>query len=253
MDKILKLGLYVFAFLGLVVSAGSAYMYFTNQELASQFWEVRSDLKEVPAERRKEVVAELPARITFEREVAQDMAALPADRQQDLYEQLEKSRDQVFASFKERIKQEAEIARMAKDATEATQKITEALGKVNVGIDLKGGSKTPTPPKADNLASVEKSRGDVTKARGAYGLAKDGGNSTKITESAIKILEALDKLGTEVQNARKKSLTTEEKDRLSDIVLDAKATLFDTKQTPGLIEHPKAKPLLKSIPDKLSE
>lgn len=253
MGKFLKLGLYVFAFLGFVVSATAGYTYFTNKELAAQFWEVRGDFNQVPAERQKEVVAELPARITFEREVREDMGVLPEDRQKELYEQLAGSRDQVFKQFKDRIAKEAEIARTVKDAKEATKKIEESLGKVNVGIDLKGGSKSTPAPKPDNLAGVEKSRGDVARARAAYGTAKDTGNSTAITNAAIKILESLDKLGTEVVNARKKSLTADEKDRLSDIVLDAKATFFDTKQTPGLMENPKAKPLLKSIPDKLSE
>lgn len=251
MGKMLHVALYVFAFLGLVVTAGGGYVYATNQELAAEFWKVRSDFDQLPADRKQEVVAELPARITFEREVFADMTALPLDRQKDLYEQLASSRDQVFKQFQERIRAEAEIARKAKDAKEATQKIQDALGKVSVGIDLKGGSKPA--PRPDNLASVEKARGDVTKARGAYGRAKDGGNSSQITESAVKVLEALDKLGSEVAGARKKGLSAEEKERLSDIVQDAKATLYDTKQTPGLADHPKAKPLLKSIPDKLSE
>ncbi|MBE7493288.1 MAG: hypothetical protein HS108_16215 [Planctomycetes bacterium] len=253
MSKILKLGLYVFALLGLVVTAFSGYVYATNKELASQFWEVRGDLKLVPDERRKEVVGELPARITFEREVREDMGALPDDRQKELYEQLASSRDQVFKQFKERIKAEAEIARKAKDAQEATKKIEEALGKVSVGIDLKGGSSKPVAPRVDNLAAVEKSRAEVIRARANYGAAKDTRDSGKITDAAIRILEALDKLGTEVQAARKKSLASDEKERLSDIVQDAKATLYDTKQTPGLAENARAKPLLESIPRKLNE
>src|SRR5688572_12696594 len=103
MSKILKLGLYVFAFLGLVVTATAGYTYFANKELMAQFWEVRGDFNQVPAERQKEVVAELPARITFEREVREDMQSLPADRQKELYEQLASSRDMVFKQFKERI------------------------------------------------------------------------------------------------------------------------------------------------------
>ncbi|MBX3473430.1 MAG: hypothetical protein KF754_03540 [Planctomycetes bacterium] len=251
MGKILHLALYVFAFLGLVVSAGAGYVYATNQELASEFWKVRSDFDQLPADRKQEVVSELPARITFEREVFSDMTALPLDRQKELYEQLTSSRDQVFKQFQQRIKAEAEIARKSKDAKEATQKIQEALGKVNVGIDLKGGNKPA--PRPDNLATVHKANGEVSKARLGYGQSFDSKNSTDRVNAAVKVLEALDKLAGEVQAARKKSLTSDEREQLSNVVTDAKATLYDIKQTPGLADNAKAKPLLRSIPEKLNE
>ena len=109
MGKLVHVMLYVFAFVGLCTTIVGGYTYSSNSELFGEFWEVKDDYKAVPEDRRKEVVAELPARITFEREVADDLAALPEERRDALYEQLTKSRDSVFAGFKMRIQAEAEI------------------------------------------------------------------------------------------------------------------------------------------------
>ncbi len=252
MAKLLKLAVYVFAFLGFVVTAVCGYTYFTNKELLAEFWNVRDDFKQVPAERQKEVVAELPARMTFEREVRDDMKVLPDDRQKDLYEQLASSRDQVFEQFKQRIKAEAEITRKAKDAKEATKVIEDTLGKVNVGFDLTGGGKS-SAPKVDNLAAVSKQQGEVSKSRLAYGKSMDSKNSADRVNAAIAVLESLDKLGSEIQAARKKSLSSSEKDRLGDVVTDAKANFYSVKQTPGLIDNDRAKKLMNSVRDKLGE
>ena len=73
MGKVFKLLVGLFAVVGVITSAGVGYVYATNGELMGQFWGVKDDFKAVPAERRQEVFAELPARITFEKEVSADM------------------------------------------------------------------------------------------------------------------------------------------------------------------------------------
>src|SRR5262245_42829191 len=115
MAKVIKLLVYVFAFIGVLVTAGGGYVYATNAELDHEFWAVKDYVRGVPIERRKEVVAEWPARVKFEHAVAGEMSALPAERQKELYEQLAKSRDAVFDTFKARITAEAKIVREAKD------------------------------------------------------------------------------------------------------------------------------------------
>ena len=100
MAKLVKLMVYVFAFIGVLVTAGGGYTYATNPELVNEFWAVKEDFRAVPAERKKEVIAELPARVKFENAVAAEMNALPEERQKELYEQLAKSRDAVFENFK---------------------------------------------------------------------------------------------------------------------------------------------------------
>ncbi|MCC6465163.1 MAG: hypothetical protein IT463_07475 [Planctomycetes bacterium] len=247
MGKILQLALYVFAFLGVVVSAVGGWTYFSNQELFSEFWAVRDDFKATPTERRQEVIAELPARITFEREVREDMQALPAERQKELYEQLANSRKQVFEQFKNRISAEAEIVRKSQGAKDVAKQIEATLGKVSVGIDLTGkGSAKP-----DQLTEVNTAKADLSKARLAYGEALETSDTKKRVDAAVGVLNALDKLGDRIQAANKKSLSGDEKERLSDIVTDAKATLYDVKQTPGLANDTRAQKLLKSIPPKL--
>ncbi|MCA8946832.1 MAG: hypothetical protein KDB29_11440, partial [Planctomycetes bacterium] len=134
MGKLLKVAVYLFAVVGVVMTAGMGYVYPTNGELVDEFWSVKEDFRAVPADRRTEVVAELPARITFEREVAVEMAELPEERRTDLYEQLKKSREQVYEQFKQRISAEASVVREAKktqqDVKEVTRTIEEKLGKV---------------------------------------------------------------------------------------------------------------------------
>ena len=253
MGKLLKVAVYLFAVVGVVMTAGMGYVYATNGELVDEFWSVKEDFRAVPADRRTEVVAELPARITFEREVAVEMAELPEERRTDLYEQLKKSREQVYEQFKQRISAEASVVREAKktqqDVKEVTRTIEEKLGKVNVGIDLTG--KSSSGP--DNLAAVIQADGAVSKARLEYGKSRESGSTEKRVDAAVDVLKALDALGERVQAARKKSLTSDEKARLSDIVQGAKATLYDVKQTPGLLENKSALALTKSIPAKLNE
>jgi hypothetical protein len=103
MKKVFKLVVCLFALVGVLVSAGVGYVAGTNSDLAQQFWGVKDDFAQVPVDRRKEVFAELPARIQFEREVREDLSVLPVERQAALYEQLSKSRDTVFDGFKQRI------------------------------------------------------------------------------------------------------------------------------------------------------
>ncbi|MBZ0135872.1 MAG: hypothetical protein K8I27_05825 [Planctomycetes bacterium] len=254
MGKLLKAGVYVFAVIGVVMTAGVGYVYATNGELMGEFWAVKEDFRAVPPDRRKEVVAELPARITFEREVADEMAELPEERRNELYSQLTESRDKVYEQFKLRITQEAEFARKLKEAAKPVEdmakEIEKELGKVNVGIDMTGkGSK----PAVDNLSDVNKAKGAITTARVGYGQARLSGDTGKRVDAAVDVLKAIDKFGDAVQSARKKSLTGDEKAGLSDSVTDVKQTFYDIKQTPGLIEDARAKKYFTSIPEKLND
>lgn len=254
MGKLLKAAVYVFAVVGVVMTAGIGYVYATNGELMGEFWSVKEDFRAVPADRRQEVVAELPARITFEREVADEMAELPEERRTDLYDQLKKSREQVYDSFKNRIHAEAELVREAKktqqDVKQVTKTIEEKLGKVNVGIDMTGKGKAAAP---DNLADVVKADSAVSTARLEYGKTFGSRNTEERVQAAVGVLKALDALGDKVKAARRKNLTSDEKSRLSGIVQGAKATLYDVKQTPGLLENKTALTLTKRIPDKLND
>jgi hypothetical protein len=253
MGKVLKAGVYVFALVGVIMTAGVGYIYATNSELMGEFWAVKDDFQAVPADRRTEVVAELPARITFEREVAAEMAELPEERRAELYEQLKKSRDQVYAQFKNRITAEATVAREAKaakkDVKEVADEIERQLGKVNVGIDLTGKSSEPA---VDNLAEVETAKSAITKARVEYGKARLSGDSSKRVDAAVEVLKAIDAFGDSVQTAQRKGLSTAEKSRLTNSVTDVKQTFYDIKQTPGLAEDSRAKPYFTSIPEKLN-
>src|SRR5919109_1744640 len=136
MKKLIQAGVYVFAIIGVLLTVGVGYVYATNSELVGQFWAVKDDFQAVPADRRTEVVAELPARITFEKEVAAEMAELPEERRTELYAQLKQSRDQVYKQFKERITQEAELTRKMKEASkpaaEVAKEIEKELGKLDV-------------------------------------------------------------------------------------------------------------------------
>ncbi len=254
MKKLMLAAVYLFAILGVLVTGGVGYVYATNGELMDQFWAVKDDLKAIPAERRTEVVAELPERITFEKEVREDLGVLPAERQSALYEQLAKSRDQVFEQFKKRIKAEADIARAAqkeqKGAAEVSKEIEKQLGKVDVGVSLGG---QPKAPAANNLSEVDSALDNLSVAREAHAAAHDTSDKQKRVNGAIGVMEALDKLGDKIVAARKKSLTEAEKSRLSTVVRDAKNTLFDTRQTPGLVDHPKYKGLNESIGKKLNQ
>lgn len=251
MAKVVKLLTYVFAFIGVLVTAGGGYVYANNPELVSEFWSVKDEFRAVPAERKKEVIAELPARVKFENAVAGEMAVLPEERQKELYEQLAKSRDAVFENFKKRITAEAEITRKTKDKVEAAKEIVKQLGKVEVSVDMGGSRKTETP-RADALASVVTAQDKVADASGAYGDAQDSGDKKKKVAAALNVLRALDKLGDEVVKARKSNLSGDDKTRLTRIVSDAKSRLYDVKQTPGLVDDPATKPLLESIPKKLN-
>ncbi len=251
MAKVVKLLVYVFALIGVLVTAGGGYVYATNPELVNEFWSVKEDFRAVPAERKKEVIAELPARVKFENAVASEMAVLPEERQKELYEQLAKSRDSVFDNFKKRITAEAEITKKTKDKVEAAKEIIKQLGKVDVSVDM-GGNKKSEAPKTDALASVTTAQDKVFDATGAYGDAQDTGDKKKKVAAALNVLRALDKLGDEVVKARKQSLSSDDKTRLSRIVSDAKSRLYDVKQTPGLAEDSASKPLFESIPKKLN-
>ena len=213
MGKLLHVAVYVFAVIGILMTAGVGYVYVANSQLMGEFWSVKDDFRAVPDERRTEVVAELPARITAEAAVAR------------------------------------EAKKAQKDVKQVAEEIEKKLGKVNVGIDLTGKGKSGP----DNLADVNSAKGDVADARLAYGEALESRDGARRVTAAVGVLEALDKLGDKVQAARKKSLSADEKDRLSDVVKDAKATLYDVKQTPKLSDDAKAKKLMASIPQKLNE
>lgn len=252
MGKLFQAAVYVFAIIGVLMTAGVGFVYATNSELMGEFWSVKDDFKQVPAERRNEVIAELPARITFEREVAEDMGVLPEERQADLYEQLANSREQVFEQFKKRITAEAEIVRAANETGDAikdvTKRIESELGKVKVGVDL--GDKASKSSQPDPLAGVLAVQDELSDARLEYGHARSGGGDARV-KAAVDVLKVLDRLGDEVVKARA-GLDSKDKRRLSRIVTDAKATLFDIKHTPQLDKDPTAKKLLKSVPPKLS-
>lgn len=251
MAKLVKLALYAFALVGLLVSAASGYIYATNTELVKEFWNVREDVRALPDERRLEVVAELPARIKFEREVREDMKTLPVERQLELYQQLESSRDQVFEQFKQRIHAEAEISRKARDAKDATKQITEKLGKVSVGFDLKGGAKAAPTPRPDALARVEGARTGVADARDGFNASRSSSDKRQRVDAAVAMLDALDKLGDEIGKTKAGTMSVDEKQRLNNIVRDARELFIIARQTPGLDEDVRAKPLLASIPANL--
>jgi hypothetical protein len=254
MAKLLKAAVYVFAVVGVLMSAGVGFVYATNSELMGEFWSVKEDFRAVPSDRRQEVVAELPARITFEREVADEMAELPEERRTELYDQLKKSREQVYEQFKKRIHAEAELVREAKktkqDAKDVARTIEKKLGKVNVGIDLTGKGKSGGP---DHLGDVVKADSAVSTARLEYGKSFDTRDTEQRVQTAIGVLKALDRLGDKVRAARKMNLSSDEKSRLTSIVQSAKATLYSVKQTPGLLENSTALSLTKRIPGKLSD
>lgn len=250
MAKLLKLLTWVFALVGVIVTAGGGYIYFTNTELVNEFWSVKDDFRQVAPERRTEVIAELPARVTFEREVGAEMAVLPEERQKELYEQLAKSRDAVFDNFKKRIKAEAEITKAAKDKAAAAKEIVDKLGKVNVSVDM--GSKKTEPPK-DALAGVMAARDKLDVAVANYGTARDTTSERKKrVAAAVDGLKALDKLGDEIEKARKLNLSSDDKARLAGVVGSAKESFQMFKATPGLDEDASAKPLLAGIPKKLN-
>jgi uncharacterized protein YhaN len=250
MAKLVKLFTYVFAFVGVLVTAGGGYVYATNSELVNEFWSVKDDFRQVAPERRKEVIAELPARVTFEREVGAEMAVLPEERQKELYEQLAKSRDAVFDNFKKRIKAEADITKATKDKAEAAKEIINKLGKVNVSVDM-GSRKTEAPK--DSLAGVMAARDKLDAAVANFGEVRDTSSDTKKrVAAAVDGLKALDKLGDEVVKARGSSLSSDDKSRLSGVIASAKESFQMFKATPGLDADSSAKPLLASIPKKLN-
>lgn len=250
MGKLMKVALYVFALIGALVSAASGYVYATHTELVKQFWNVRNDVQQIPDDRRKEVIAELPARITFEREVREDMSALPDDRQAALYEQLAQSREQVFKQFAERIRLEAEIARKSKDTKEASRKIVETLGKLNVGVSLQSAVKPA--PRPDPLEGVEAKCSSVADARDGMRQARQTSDSKLRVQAAVGVLVHLDELADEILKARKVKLTESETRRLTNIVRDAKETLYSAKQTPGLDDDAQGMELIERIPPKLN-
>lgn len=249
MKKMFKFGLWFFALVGVLVSAGAGYIYGTNSELVQQFIAAKDDFREVPVDRRKEVFAELPARLKFEREVREDLGVLPQERQQALYEQLGKSRDDVFESFKKRIAQEAKIAREAKDKEEALKNIKDKLPEVSVKVNIT--DKTP-PPKPDVLAPVRASMKDVNLALDGYFKAKETNIPTAVKSGAINVLKALDRLGDKIVEVRKKPLDSSDKSDLDEICRDARVKFKTAKENPGLMDDQTAKPLLAGIGPKLS-
>lgn len=252
MAKLVKLMVYVFAFIGVLVTAGGGYTYATNPELVNEFWAVKEDFRAVPAERKKEVIAELPARVKFENAVAAEMNALPEERQKELYEQLAKSRDAVFENFKKRITAEAEITRQTKDKAAAVKEIVNKLGKVDVSVDLSGGKKAELP-KSDPLAGVMSARDKLDGAISNFGDVRDSTSDTKKrVGAAVDGLKAIDKLGDEIVKARKMNLSSDDKARLSGVVGSAKESFQMFKATPSLDADPTAKTLLANIPKKLN-
>jgi hypothetical protein len=253
MKRLIQAGVYVFAVIGVLLTVGVGYAYATNGELMGEFWAVKDDFQAVPADRKTEVVAELPARITFEKEVAAEMAELPEERRTELYTQLKESRDKVYAQFKERITAEAELTRKmkaaSKPAAEMAKEIEKELGKVDVGIDLTGKGKKPA---VNNLAAVEDADDEVSDARSAYGETLDSGKKDTRLNAAIAVYEALDKLGEKGLAAAKSKLSSAEEAKLKRILKDAKLTWSDVKATPGLAESDKGKKAQASSIDKIN-
>lgn len=247
MKKLFKAGVVIFSMVGVLFSAGAAWLLATNADLAGEFWSVRDDLSQIPGDRREEVVAELPARIRFENEVRSDLEALPEERRTELYEQLAKSREALFDQFRQRIAREAEIARQQKDAEDAVKAIRDQLGAVSVEVEVKDRS---TSSGKSPLAGVRSAEEGVDDAAAVYGRASESSDKVK---TAVGVLKALDALADEVVTARRSSLSSSDKAALDKIVTSAKATLATIRQTPGLSSDAAAQKLLKSVPEKLND
>lgn len=249
MGNLIKAGAWFFAVVGVAITGGAGYVYVTNTELAGEFWAVKDEIRALPKERRQAVVAELPARITFERDVADDMSVLSEERRTELYEDLEESRAQVLERFKKRIAAEAEITRGLDEAKQGVKAVTEAieqkLGDVNAGIDFDSAP-------GDALDDVIEAEEDVDAALSDYGSARLSADSGTRVGSAVDVLAALDTLGDRMTEAKQGGLSDRDRSRLGKIVTRAKSTLFTVKGTPGLEKHPEAQKLLRRVPAKLS-
>jgi len=251
MGKLFKLLTIVFAIIGVLVTLSGGIVIATNTELASEFWGVRNEFNAVPAERKQEVLRELPARISFEREVGEDMTVLPQERQTVLYKELASSRDMLFVQFKERIAAEAKIIRETEDAKKAIEKIKVDLGEIAPEISIRPSVKRETP-KAPPLAGVESASMELMDANGAYYDARGDDGSARV-EAAVGVLKALDKLASEIEKARGAELNENQRNRLDKWTTSAKKNLVTVKQTPGIENNAEASRLMKSIPEKLAE
>lgn len=255
MRRLFKFLVVVLAVVGLAASAGIGYVFAAHGELVNQFWAVKDDFKAVPAERRTEVIAELPERISFEREVRNDMQALPDERQFELYAQLAASRNRVFEQFKQRIHAEAEIARASAAAKQAAEEvageIVRQLGKVDVGIEMTP-RKAPAP-RPDPLVGLTEAEGELTSAVMGLSEARGTSDSDARLNAAVGVLRALDTLGDEVQTARRQELSAGEKSRLVRTVERARTLFQDVKSsTPGLNTNEEALRLSRNIAGKLT-
>jgi hypothetical protein len=262
MKKLFKTMTVIFALIGVAFSGAAGYAIATHGELVSEFWSVKDELNHVPAERRTEVIAELPSRIAFEGAVRADMQDLPPERQAELYAQLATSRDRVFEQFKQRIRAEADIARKAsateRAVGEVAEEIVKQLGRVEVGIELAPRKQTePTPqpqpePRQDPLKGLSAAESDLGAAVSVYGSTLNTADSAARLEAAVDVLRSLDRLGDEVQSARAHDLTATEKSRLMRAVDNGRKTLQNIKHTPGLSNHAEAVRLSQSAASKLT-
>jgi hypothetical protein len=130
-------------------------------------------------------------------------------------------------------------------------KITE-LGAVAVKV-ISGDSASAPVAKPDPLLNVRMAQKDVDKARAAYSNEKRSGNDQKkLVSAAVGILKTLDKLGDNVQVARKLALGSDDKSDLVDICENARELFKITKETPGIDSDGSASPYLKSVGPKLA-
>ena len=250
MGKLFKAAVYVFAVIGVLVSGFGGYVYATNSELVNQFWEVRGDFNEVSSERRVEVIAELPARITFERDVRENLAVLPEERQQALYEQLKLSRESVFESFSKRIAAEAKIVSSTKDVKEAVKKITRELGKIEVKVNLTRERKPAKRRPPDPLRNLKTSLDGLFAAQVKYDKAR--GDTNRMITAGLGVLRALDRLGNQLRDAKRKNLDAGQKSELKRAAHTGRMALVAVRQTPRLDDNPAAKKLLTTVGPKLT-
>jgi hypothetical protein len=242
MAKLLKLFVFVFAVIGAAVSGVAGYTYVSHPELVSSLLEARGELRQVPAERRSAVLAELPERATLEREVLADMEELPEERRVALYDKLEEDRARVLERFKEQVAREAEGVRKARSIRDAiTEPVREAIQTVTSNV-------LPGLPSADPLADLKAAHEDMKQARSAFGDVRTSGDNQG---AAVEVLKALDRMGNEYQALDRSNLSDSRQRQADTIMQDARVTLMDMRQTPGLNNNDEASKLLSSVGAKL--
>jgi hypothetical protein len=242
MAKLLKLLVFVFAVIGVAVSGMAGYMQATHPETVARLMETRKEMDGVPGERRVAVMAELPGRAALEREVLEDMAELSEERRQALFEQLEQDRAKVLERFKQQVAREAETARKKRDVREAiTEPVREAARTVtsNVLPALSGG---------DPLAGLKAAHEDMREARSEFGQVRTSGSNQ---DEAVRVLKALDRMGDEYQALDRANLSDSRQRQAGELMREARQTLYDMRQTPGLNNNEEAAQLLSTIGAKL--